>query len=244
MSISQKIQEAWSEKIEQVWRRIHDSDRIDYIENAHDYLGHDPELTEMYDIALGLAGKGFHDSALKTSFVLEERLREKTSETHNIVVLNLIGTIFANKKEYGQALSKFDEALQYLPKNASNYIISFLYAQKGNMQAGVGDLADSESSLDTALKYDSGLIYAWKRMADLKSMQGKHHKAIPLYKKAIKLYKPANPVREYFFAVLGLVRSYTETGQEKKAENTLKKLEEPPLSNLASNVYVLIKSSK
>ncbi|HLC65923.1 MAG TPA: hypothetical protein VJI46_07415 [Candidatus Nanoarchaeia archaeon] len=234
MSIAEKVRAIWNEGLSPA--------RIDNVENAHEYLYHDTELTGLYSFALDLLGRGFYGSTLEILLVLEKRLKEKTSETHNIVVLNLMGCAFASKKEYGVALSKFDEALAHLPKNASNHVTSFLYAQKGSMETDVGDLVSAESSLDIALKYDAKNVYAWRRMADLKAKQGKDHEAIPRYKKAIKVYNPANSIFEYFFAVLGLVRSYMETGQKEKAEDTLEKLNEPPLSHSPlSNLYRIIK---
>ena len=55
------------------------------------------------------------------------------------------------------------------------------------------------------VKYDAKNVYAWRRMADLKAKQGKDHEAIPRYKKAIKVYNPANSIFEYFFAVLAML---------------------------------------
>jgi len=235
MSIAEKVRKAWHERL--------DTPRPDNVENACEYLHHDLELIALYGKALNLLGRGSYDNALLTSLLMEKILKERMSETHNIMVLNLAGCALAGKGECGAALSIFDEALAHLPKNASNYMISFLYSQKGNMETGIGDLISAESSLDIALKYDAKNMYAWKRMADLMAQQGRDHKAILHYKQAIKVYNPANNILEYYFAVLGLVRSYIETGQKERAEAALEKLNAPPLSHhpLSNYTYSIVK---
>ena len=109
---------------------------------------------------------------------LKQALRLQSDNPH---VLRLLGIIYAQRRQYSEALKYLNDSLKALPKNA------LTLSNLGNVFLELKDYSNALDAYDRSIKIDPKYIEAWSNKGNILHALNRYEEAIAHYDKALNL---------------------------------------------------------